>query len=125
MEVNKRYYIYNNIDNLKIHNKIIDFIKHTNVKYTENKNGIFLNLNTVDDDKIDHIYMIIKDMNNNLDQDINIEENIEQKEEEEEEIVIQEKQSFIIQNVNSNDIFLSEIKDKKERDIIEYSKLYF
>ena len=123
MEVNKRYYIYNNIDNLKIHNKIIDFIKHTNVKYTENKNGIFLNLNTVDDDKIDHIYMIIKDMNNNLDQDINIEENIEQKEEE--EIVIQEKQSFIIQNVNSNDIFLSEIKDKKERDIIEYSKLYF
>ena len=125
MEVNKRYYIYNNIDNLKIHNKIIDFIKHTNVKYTENKNGIFLNLNTVDDDKIDHIYMIIKDMNNNLDQDINIEENIEQKEEEEEEIVIQEKQSFIIQNLNSNDIFLSEIKDKKERDIIEYSKLYF
>lgn len=121
MELNKRHYIYNNIDNLKIHNKIIDFIKHTNVKYTENKNGIFLNLNTVDDDKIDHIYMIIKDMNNNLDQDINIEENIEQKEE---EIVIQEKQSFIIQNVNSNDIFLSEIKDE-EKDIIEYSKLYF
>jgi len=131
MEVNKRHYIYNNIDNLKIHNKIIDFIKHTNVKYTENKNGIFLNLNTVDDDKIDHIYIIVKDMNNNLDQDINIEVMVEQekeeKEEEEEEeegLIIKEKQFFIIQNVNSNDIFLSEIKDE-EKDIIEYSKLYF
>jgi hypothetical protein len=128
MEPNKRHYIYNNIDNLKIHNKIIDFIKHTNVKYTENKNGIFLNLNTVDDDKIDHIYIIVKDMNNNLDKSFYIDENIEEEEEEEEEeandLMIQEKQYFIIQNVNSNDIFLSEIKDE-EKDIIEYSKLSF
>tara|TARA_B100001094_G_C18145909_1_gene780684 strand:- start:1244 stop:1615 length:372 start_codon:yes stop_codon:yes gene_type:complete len=123
MEVNKRHYIYNNIDNLKIHNKIIDFIKHTNVKYTENKNGIFLNLNTVDDDKIDHIYIIVKDMNDNLNHEINVEEFV--KEEEDKELVIKEKQSLIIESINSNDIFLSEIKDKKERDIIEYSKLYF
>ena len=56
MEVNKRHYIYNNIDNLKIHNKIIDFIKYTNVKYTENKNGIFLNLTMLDGTIIDDIF---------------------------------------------------------------------
>tara|TARA_B100002051_G_C16710965_1_gene626654 strand:- start:586 stop:957 length:372 start_codon:yes stop_codon:yes gene_type:complete len=123
MEVNKRHYIYNNIDNLKIHNKIIDFIKHTNVKYTENKNGIFLNLNTVDDDKIDHIYIIVKDMNDNLNQEINVEEFV--KEEEDKELIIKEKQPLIIESINSSDIFLSEIKDENERDIIEYSKLYF
>ncbi len=124
MEVNKRHYIYNNIDNLKIHNKIIDFIKHTNVKYTENKNGIFLNLNTVDDDKIDHIYIIVKDMNNNLNQDIIIEEDLKE-EEDNEEIVIQKKQTLLFENVNSSDIFLSEIQDEKIKEIIEYSKLYF
>lgn len=124
MEVNKRHYIYNNIDNLKIHNKIIDFIKHTNVKYTENKNGIFLNLNTVDDDKIDHIYIIVKDMNNNLNQEIIIEED-SKKEEDDEEIVIQKKQTFLVESINSSDIFLSEIQDEKMKEIIEYSKLYF
>ena len=124
MEVNKRHYIYNNIDNLKIHNKIIDFIKHTNVKYTENKNGIFLNLNTVDDDKIDHIYIIVKDMNNNLNQEIIIEED-SKKEECHEEIVIQKKQTLLVESVNSSDIFLSEIQDENIKEIIEYSKLYF
>ena len=123
MEVNKRRYIYNNIDNLKVHNKIIDFIKHTNVKYTENKNGIFLNLNTVDDDKIDHIYIIVKDMNNNLNQEIIIEED-SKKEENDEEIVIQKKQTLLVESVNSSDIFLSDIKDKNMKEIIEYSKLY-
>ena len=123
MEVNKRRYIYNNIDNLKVHNKIIDFIKHTNVKYTENKNGIFLNLNTVDDDKIDHIYIIVKDMNNNLNQEIIIEED-SKKEEDDEEIVIQKKQTLLVESVNSSDIFLSDIKDKNMKEIIEYSKLY-
>ena len=124
MEVNKRHYIYNNIDNLKIHNKIIDFIKHTNVKYTENKNGIFLNLNTVDDDKIDHIYIIVKDMNNNLNQEIIIEED-SKKEECDEEIVIQKKQTLLVESINSSDIFLSEIQDENIKEIIEYSKLYF
>ena len=41
MEINKRHFIYKNITQIDSHNKIIDFLKDTNTKYTENKNGIF------------------------------------------------------------------------------------
>ena len=55
----KRYYIYENIHKLKNHNQIIDLINIKNCKYTENDNGIFLNLNTLDEKIITMIYHII------------------------------------------------------------------
>ena len=42
----KRNYIYNNIDNVKIIN-IITIINQSNCRYTQNNNGIFVNLNTL------------------------------------------------------------------------------
>ena len=52
----QRYYIYENISQLKNHNQIIDLINIHNCKYTENDNGIFLNLNTIEDKVITMIY---------------------------------------------------------------------
>ena len=62
----KRYYIYQNIDKIKNHNHLIDYLKLSQCKYTENKNGIFVNLNTIDDDKIDHFYSLVYDSIHNL-----------------------------------------------------------
>ena len=55
----QRYYIYENINNLNNHNQIIDLINLENCKYTENDNGIFLNLNTIDDKIVTMIYNIV------------------------------------------------------------------
>ena len=52
----KRYYIYENIQKIKNHNQIIDMIQLKECKYTENENGIFLNLNTINDGMINYIY---------------------------------------------------------------------
>ena len=55
----QRYYIYENVNKLNNHNQIIDLINMEECKYTENDNGIFLNLNTVDDKIITLIYNIV------------------------------------------------------------------
>lgn len=52
----QRYYIYENINQLKNHNQIIDLINIHSCKFTENDNGIFLNLNTTEDKVITMIY---------------------------------------------------------------------
>ena len=55
----KRYYIYENIHKLRRHDQVIDLINFENCKYTENNNGIFLNLSVLDDEIINKIYLII------------------------------------------------------------------
>tara|TARA_B110000285_G_scaffold79051_1_gene91120 strand:- start:329 stop:688 length:360 start_codon:yes stop_codon:yes gene_type:complete len=55
-----KMYIYNKINNLEINSFILkDYILQNNIKYTKNKNGIFLNLNSLDDNNIINIYNII------------------------------------------------------------------
>ena len=53
--------ILNEKDN-KYYTILNSIIEKYNLEHSTNKNGIFLNLNTVDDDKIDHIYIIVKDI---------------------------------------------------------------
>ena len=62
-----KLYIYNKINNLEINSYILkDYILQNNIKYTENKNGIFLNLNSLNDNDIKNIYnIIIKKINYN------------------------------------------------------------
>jgi hypothetical protein len=55
----KKYYIYENIDKLKDHNQIINLIKLENCKFTENGNGIFLNISTLETNIINIIYQIL------------------------------------------------------------------
>ena len=55
----QKYYIYENIDKLKDHNQIINLIKLKECKFTENGNGIFLNISTLEPDIISIIYQIL------------------------------------------------------------------
>tara|TARA_Y100001958_G_scaffold159682_1_gene162417 strand:- start:1746 stop:2111 length:366 start_codon:yes stop_codon:yes gene_type:complete len=56
----KKKFIYSKINNLEFNSIYLkDYIINSNVKYTENSNGIFINLNTVSDFDIDNIYNII------------------------------------------------------------------
>ena len=118
----KRYYIYQNIDKIKNHNHLIDYLKLSQCKYTENKNGIFVNLNTIDDDKIDHFYSLVYDSIHNLLENTytNNFYNLEMKD------IIQENQfkDEIKEDINLNNVYLNNFTEG-EKEVIEYSKTYF
>lgn len=118
----KRYYIYENVSEIKNHNYLIDFLKMNKCKYTENKNGIFVNLNTIDEDKINHLYSMVYESINNLviDDYINQYKQITEKKTNEKFDQI----SINNENINLNDILLDEFSDN-EKLIINYSKTYF
>lgn len=80
----KRNYIYENIDKLNDHKHLLSIVKSSDCKYTENSNGIFLNLNTITDGIIDNIYFLVysdinTDINPHLYQEELEIENIEEK----------------------------------------------
>ena len=118
--VKKRYYIYENISKIRNHNNIIDYLKLNKCKYTENKNGIFVNLNTIDDDKIHHIYMLTYDAINHYFEDELVYDTTVEGDDKFKVIT----ENVVDEYINTNDIFLSEYSEE-ERKIIEYSKLYF
>ena len=118
--VKKRYYIYENISKIRNHNNIIDYLKLNKCKYTENKNGIFVNLNTIDDDKIHHIYMLTYDAINHYFEDELVYDTTVEGDDTFKVIT----ENVVDEYINTNDIFLSEYIEE-ERKIIEYSKLYF
>jgi len=56
----KKQYIYNKINSLEFNSIYIkDYVINSSIKYTENSNGIFINLSTVSDFDINNIYNII------------------------------------------------------------------
>ena len=120
----QRYYIYENIDKLKDQNQIINLIKLKDCKFTENGNGIFLNISTLEPEIINIIYQIL----------INT---IDYKEENGEHFVTDfyyndelesnEGSSQIHQksdNLFSSDELRMEDYSKKEQELITYSKKY-
>ena len=54
----KRNYIYENIHKISTHNQFIELMDLNECKYTQNNNGIFVNLNTLDEDIINKMYLI-------------------------------------------------------------------
>ena len=120
----QRYYIYENIDKLKDQNQIINLIKLKDCKFTENGNGIFLNISTLDPDIINIIYQIL----------INT---IDYKEENGEHFVTEFYYNDEVEstggssqihqksdNLFSSDELRMEDYSKKEQEIITYSKKY-
>ena len=62
----KKIFIKNNITNMNNHDMIIHIIKKEN-NYTNNKNGLYIDLNSLSDEIIDSIYNIVFSyINNNL-----------------------------------------------------------
>jgi hypothetical protein len=57
---NKITFIYDKINNEHINTKLIfDYVIKNNIKYSKNMNGIFINLNKLDDSNINEIYNIV------------------------------------------------------------------
>ena len=115
----QRYYIYENINQLKNHNQIIDLINIHNCKFTENDNGIFLNLNTTEDKVINMIY---HSMLNNINYKEDIYDNINNSISDIIENNTSEENIPIEKNSNEN-IYFKDFS-KKDHEIIEYSKKY-
>jgi hypothetical protein len=65
-EINKKQYIFDNIDYIENHNKIINFLIFHNIKHTVNNNGYFVNISIIDDNLIDKLYDLIIDLNENM-----------------------------------------------------------
>jgi len=122
-EIKKRkYYIYENIDKFNDHNQIINLIKMKNCQFTENGNGIFLNISTLDPDMINIIYQILV---NTLDYSVN-EYSVNHFNHDNE--VTGKVVSYNV-NIKSDNQLLSEellldFFSKEEQEIINYSKKY-
>tara|TARA_B100000035_G_scaffold159424_1_gene135899 strand:- start:6121 stop:6432 length:312 start_codon:yes stop_codon:yes gene_type:complete len=101
-DLNKLIQLKNQIENMdKIHHiKILDILKKNNVKFSENRNGIFVNMNSFDSNTIENIEKILL------------------------YIKTQEKRLIDIETIKeelSKDYFVNDNKDKKNNNINEYS----
>jgi hypothetical protein len=74
-------YIYNNIDKVKSTDNIIFFINSKNIPYSENKNGIFINISLLDTEITKELYeLILSDLNKEIDIVVPLEEKTKKKE---------------------------------------------
>jgi len=129
--------------------EIFEILKKDNCSYSENKNGIFINLNNVNEDTIDKIFNFInfikhkkeelikhEEVINNAKKNINnntktIEIKIENLKEEEIEENIFEDNNYQNENNNSNYLFFSSDEDDdienkiilKKKNIIKKTKI--
>lgn len=118
----KRIYIYENIHKLNDHKHLLSIVKSSDCKYTENSNGIFLNLNTITDEIIDNIYFLVY---SDINTDIN--PHLYQEEVEIENIEGKEKGKEIISKVKEIK-FINDYKidgfSEIEKEIINKSKIF-
>ena len=116
----KRYFIYENIQNIKNHNPIIDLINYKNCKYTENNNGIFLNISVLDEEIIEIIYQLIINSINYDDQT----HHEEIKNEEYKQITSKNISNKKKEKCDKKDVLPLSFFNRKEKEIIKYSKQY-
>ena len=104
-DLNNLLQLKNQIENMdKIHHiKILNILKNNNIKYSENRNGIFVNMTSFDSQTIDSIEKLLS------------------------YIKTQEKRLTDIEAIKeelSKDYFVNDNKDKKNNNINEYSQDY-
>ena len=101
-DLNNLILLKNQIENIdKIHHvKILNILKNNNIKYSENRNGIFVNMNSFNSETIESIKKILA------------------------YIKTQEKRLIDVETIKqelSKDYFINDNKDKKNNNINEYS----
>ena len=113
-------YIHENIEKIKNHKNYLDIILFHECPHTNNSNGVFINLNSIDSSIIDKLYYKLK---NELEDDALTENIIEKKIIEEEiENLLKEKDKKVVEKVYDK-ILMDEFK-KEEIEIINLSKKY-
>ena len=114
MEIeDKKKIIYDNIFLIDNHKELNNFIIFNNIKYSENNNGLFINITVLSDNIINKLYSIIDNILNN--------KNISS--EQQKIVVLEDKNETKIkkQQLIINDIFLKDFKND-EKIIIKMSK---
>ena len=101
-DLNNLIQLKNQIENIdKIHHiKILNILKNNNIKYSENRNGIFVNMTSFDSQTIESIEKILS------------------------YIKTQEKRLIDVETIKqelSKDYFVNDNKEKKNNNINEYS----
>ena len=101
-DLNNLILLKNQIENIdKIHHiKILKILKNNNIKYSENRNGIFVNMTSFNSESIQSIKKILS------------------------YIKTQEKRLIDVETIKqelSKDYFVNDNKDKKNNNINEYS----
>ena len=110
----KRIYIYENIYKINDHKNLINLINSFKCKYTENSNGLFINLNTLEDNIIDSMYFLV---HNEINSEI---------EEHTYDIVtpdIQQPEKVKTVDITHKDFFLDDFNEE-DKEIIIKSKIY-
>lgn len=114
----KRNYIHNNIEKISDHKNIITIIDQSNSKYTQNNNGIFVNLNTLNEEIIDQIYFL-------LNSELNFSDN---NNDDYENIIEDFEMNITVKPIPTTNIIVEEPTldqfSEMQREIINYSKLY-
>jgi hypothetical protein len=125
----KKQYIYQNIDTIKNHSLFIKILETNEIKYTKNTNGIFLNLNSLEDDIINDFYNIIFYKNDNkiecdyLDKEMN--EHFEKIDQINKDKIEKNKIEKIENTIINNDKYLLKNFNKRDQKIISLSKKRF
>ena len=112
--------IYTSITNIKNHEIIINYIKMYNIAYTSNSNGIFINLDVLDEDTIIKLHELIEKIHKGK-KDI-IDERIQYLE----TMKPLENKNIYQKPVKTNKKKYKRLHIRKEIDkqIIKYSKMY-
>tara|TARA_B100000029_G_scaffold429649_1_gene440149 strand:+ start:16 stop:381 length:366 start_codon:yes stop_codon:yes gene_type:complete len=116
----KRDYIYENIHKVNTHNQLIELMNLNGCKYTQNNNGIFVNLNTLDKEIINKMYLILYNL---IDNKESILTSFQEKEDTIKE-VLTEIQEKIVEPKIERDVYLNDFSEE-EQNIICQSKKYF
>tara|TARA_B100001094_G_scaffold327359_1_gene385425 strand:+ start:2421 stop:2789 length:369 start_codon:yes stop_codon:yes gene_type:complete len=113
----KKIFIYNKITDRSVNSNILNnYIINNNFKYTQNNNGIFINLYSIDDNYIDDMFKIIVDKINytNL---INHSDFNNQKDIYYDKPIINDETIFSYKEINDEDF------DEYDIDLINFSKI--
>ena len=115
----KKNYIYENIGKVSNHNQFINLINQKECKYTQNNNGIFINLTTLSEEIINIMYQMLINLID--DKNILIKDVIKESngiEVEFEEITIQKEEK------TNKDVYLKDLTEVDKEIIIESKKKF-
>lgn len=122
----KKLFIYNKINKIENHTKIINFVKKNNIKFSENNKTLLINISTIPDELINELYIILnydyldsfsdnKEYENIINKNTNNNDNDIKN--------LNNKENYTNKNPDKHNIFLKEF-NSSDKKLILLSKKY-
>ena len=123
----KKLFIYNKINKIENHSKIINFVKKNNIKYTENNKTLLINISTISDELINELYIIVNydyldSYSDNNNYEVYTDKNNEENEDSNTEVQ-KVNNTIIKKNTEKYNIFLRDF-NSSDKNLILLSKKY-